>query len=88
MGYLELPGRELGAFIDRIDRDKRASGSIAARKRWTGKIDGSSKPYLVCRGCTEAERVRGAGISRHTVMEIVPISAEHQETDYYLASQF
>jgi hypothetical protein len=24
MGYLELPGRELGAFIDRIDRDKRA----------------------------------------------------------------
>lgn len=24
MGYVELPGRELGAFIDRIDRDKRA----------------------------------------------------------------
>lgn len=24
MGYLELPGRELGAFIDRIDGDKRA----------------------------------------------------------------
>lgn len=24
MGYLELPGRELGAFIDRIDRDNRA----------------------------------------------------------------
>ena len=39
MGYLELPGRELGAFIDRIDRDERASGSIAARERWTGKID-------------------------------------------------
>lgn len=24
MSYLELPGRESGAFIDRIDRDKRA----------------------------------------------------------------
>lgn len=24
MGYPERPGRELGAFIDRLDRDKRA----------------------------------------------------------------
>lgn len=24
MGFLELPGRESGAFIDRIERDKRA----------------------------------------------------------------
>lgn len=58
MGYLELPGKELGAFIDRLDRDR---ARIRCRLRQGG--DGLGK----LRGCAPA----GVGLAPAAVVRPV-----------------